>query len=60
MKREEIQNLIREAFELGCSQGRAEYQISDYCTSLVEETSIWDSVGNEQSEFETRTGFKLK
>lgn len=27
MKKEEIQKLIREAFELGCSQGRAEYQI---------------------------------
>jgi len=59
MNHEEIQKLIRDAFELGCEQGRAEYQISDYCTSAEEESSVWNSVKKQQEEFESRTGFKI-
>lgn len=60
MKKEEIQKLIREAFELGCEQGRAEYHVSDYCTSEKQENSVWDSIKNQQDAFLNRTGFKLQ
>ena len=59
MNHEEIQKLIREAFELGYNQGCATFQISDYCTSAEQETEVWDAVVKQNKEFETRTGFKV-
>lgn len=59
MKREEIQNLIREAYEIGCEQGRSEYRISDYCTSASQEESVCAEMNAIKTEFESRTKFKL-
>lgn len=58
MNRQEIQNIVARAFEIGCEVGSSSWQI-DRCVSESEELKIAERTDRLIAEFESATGFSL-